>query len=118
IASGRDGRPRVRCQLATHACVDPEKDGRRRFVEYYDFGATYLRDMTVRWVNLGRGSAQGTSRTLAGEETSTPLFRLCAACGKLDKATGANRPSEHRPWCRLRRAAEEQTATIARTRAL
>src|SRR5690606_13470544 len=118
IDGERDERLREPFQLATLADVDPEKVVRRWFVESYDFGATYLRDMTVRWVNLGRGSAQGTSRTLAGEETSTPLFRLCAACGKLDKATGANRPSEHRPWCRLRRAAEEQTATIARTRAL
>ncbi|GAB2622919.1 DEAD/DEAH box helicase [Pseudactinotalea suaedae] len=118
IDGERDERLREQYQVATLADIDPERVVRRWFVDSYGFGATYVRDMTVRWANLGKGSARGASRTLANEESTAPLFRLCSACGKLDTTTGANRASEHRPWCRLRRATEEEATSIALTRSL
>src|SRR5699024_10661164 len=44
--------------------------------------------------------------------------RVCSECGKLDRSTGANRPSEHRPWCSLRNALDEDTRSVALARRL
>ena len=46
------------------------------------------------------------------------LFRVCAGCGKLDRATGRNRPDEHRAWCRYRNALRRGHPPLALMRTL
>lgn len=118
ITDDRDERAREQYTLITAADVDATGLTRQWYVQGYDFGAKHLRDMTIRWLNLGRAGGQGTSRTLAGEDVSASLFRLCASCGQLDSATGRNSPNEHRPWCPHRKSSTEQTRSLALSRTL
>ncbi|WP_418606671.1 DUF1998 domain-containing protein [Georgenia sp. SUBG003] len=118
IDDSRDDRVREQYTVVTAADVDPAKVARRWFVEDYGFGARYLRDMTIRWINLGRASGRGTGRSVAGEEINAPLFRVCAACGHQDTSTHKNNVTEHRPWCPNRRAAAETTRSVALSRTL
>lgn len=118
IDDSREDRDRTSYTVLTAADVDPAKVVRRWYVRDYGFGAKYLRDMTIRWVNLGRSAGRGVSRELVGDSFEAPLFRLCAACGHQDTDTRTNRPTEHRPWCPNRRAAGETTTTVALQRTL
>ncbi|WP_144679692.1 DEAD/DEAH box helicase [Cellulosimicrobium sp. TH-20] len=113
-----DERERERFTIRTLADVDPAAVTRQWFVEGYGFGARYQREMTIRWLNLGRSSAQGATLELGGQPHDVALFRVCERCGKLDTSTGANRASEHRPWCPLRRARDESVRTVALSRSL
>ncbi|MDO8147512.1 DEAD/DEAH box helicase [Isoptericola sp. b515] len=113
-----DERDRERYTIRTLADVDPDDVARQWFVEDHGFGARYQRQMTIRWLNLGKASAQGATVQLAGQPHDVAKFRVCERCGKLDTSTGANRASEHRPWCPLRRANEEQVRTVALARSL
>jgi ATP-dependent helicase YprA (DUF1998 family) len=118
ITDDRDERSREQYTLVTAADVDSAGLTRQWYVEGYDFGAKHLRDMTIRWLNLGRAGGQGTPRILAGSDVNASLFRLCAACGQLDTATGRNSAAEHRPWCPHRKASTEQTRNLALSRTL
>ncbi|SOC50279.1 protein of unknown function [Blastococcus aggregatus] len=118
ITDDRDERTREVFSLVTAADVDPEHVTRQWFVEDCGFGAKHLRDHTIRWVNIGKATGQGSSRILANTEHPAPLFRICKSCGQLDTSTGANRPSEHRPWCPYRKATNENTRNIALSRTL
>ncbi|TNC16614.1 DEAD/DEAH box helicase [Georgenia sp. 311] len=118
IDDSRDDRIRTRYTVLTGADVDPAKIVRQWFVEDSGFGAKYLRDMTLRWVNVGEAGRPGAARELAGTSNPAPLFRVCEACGHQDTDTRANRPTEHRPWCRHRKAATESTRSIALSRTL
>jgi hypothetical protein len=55
---------------------------------------------------------------IAGEDVDAALFRVCAECGKLDSLSGTNKPSEHRPWCSLRKSPDESTRNIALARSM
>ncbi len=103
--------------VVTAADVDPDQIEKRWFVESVGFGATFVRALDLRWVNIGL-PGHGSDRTIAGAEISGALFRVCAGCGKLDTDTGRNRPHEHRPWCRYRTAVTENTTTVALSRTL
>ncbi|SEB29973.1 DEAD/DEAH box helicase [Rhodococcus koreensis] len=118
IDDSRDERNRERFTVLTAADIDPVHVGKRWFVEGVGFGAKHLRQMQIRWLNLGAAATGGGSRLLAGQEADAALFRVCSECGKLDAATGANRASEHRPWCSLRTAMEESTTSLALARRL
>src|SRR5690606_15154979 len=118
IDDSRDDRVRTRYSVLTAADVDPAKVVRQWFVEDSGLGAKYLRAMTLRWVNLGDSGKPGAGRELAGDNVQAPLFRVCEACGHQDTDTHVNRPTEHRPWCRHRRAAAGLTCSIARSRTL
>ncbi|MFT4086120.1 MAG: DEAD/DEAH box helicase [Gordonia sp. (in: high G+C Gram-positive bacteria)] len=100
------------------ADIDPEKVSRRWFVDGFGFGAKHLRDVDLRWLNLGRNSGGSSPLHVAGIELKPSYFRVCTACGKQDTATGSNLPSEHRAWCPLRTAAEESTVDIALARTM
>jgi ATP-dependent helicase YprA (DUF1998 family) len=113
-----DERKRERYAIAVAADVDPDYVARQWYVNDYDFGTKYLRRMVIRWVNLGRFGTHGASREIAGNEELSPLFRVCEGCGMLDRNSGANRPEEHRAWCRYRKATDEHVRTIALTRTL
>ncbi|MTB89049.1 DEAD/DEAH box helicase [Aeromicrobium senzhongii] len=118
IDDARDERVRERFTVVVAADVDPQKVSRQWFVESSGFGARHVRDMTIRWINVGKSASQGTQRTLAGSDYVAGLFRVCASCGRLDTSTQRNSASEHRPWCPNRRAVEERTRAIALTREL
>ena len=118
ISDRNDERKRERYAIAVAADVDPAYVARQWYVNDYDFGTKYLRRMVIRWVNLGRFGAHGASRQIAGSEEPAPLFRVCEGCGMLDRNSGANRPEEHRAWCRYRKAADEHVRNIALTRTL
>ncbi len=118
IDDRRDERNRERFTVLTLADIDPTRVTRQWFVDGYGFGAKHLRDVSIRWLNLGRAAARGSTHVIGGEAVDAPLFRVCAVCGKLDTATGANRASEHRPWCPQRKADTERTTSIALSRTL
>lgn len=118
ITDRRDERERVRFHLTPTVDIDPTKIVDTWYVESTGFGVKYLRDVTVRWLNLGRLGAGGPSRFIAGEETKAPLFRVCEACGKLDSTAGANSRREHRSWCPHRGDTAEHVTSIALSRSL
>ena len=117
ISDRRDQRDSRNFGVVTAADVDPAQIRRRWFVDSIGFGATFVRAMDLRWINIGI-PGHGSDRTIAGGEYSGALFRVCAGCGKLDTDTGRNRPHEHRPWCPHRTATTENTTTVALSRTL
>ena len=118
IGDATDERERRAYTVVTAADIDPALVTAQWYESTLGFGVKHLRRMTIRWLNLGGAGIGGTTRILAGAEARTGLFRLCAECGKLDTFSGVNKPSEHRPWCSLRKAAEEDTVDVALTRSL
>ncbi|WP_062393382.1 DEAD/DEAH box helicase [Gordonia phthalatica] len=118
ITDSRDERHKESFTVITAADIDPVNVGRSWHVGDLEFGAEYLRRLDVRWLNMGRRTSQGATRTVAGQETATGLFRVCSACGQLDKSAGRNSRYEHRSWCRHRNAATEHVREIALARTL
>ena len=118
ISDRSDERTREVFSIAVAADIDPSQVAKQWYVNGYDFGTKYLRRMDVRWVNLGRMNAHGSTRWIAGSEVTAPLFRVCEGCGVLDRSSRTNRPDEHRAWCRYRKAADEHVRNIALTRTL
>lgn len=118
IDDARDERDRERFEIAVTADVDPEKVTDEWYVEDYGFGARYVRELQVRWLNLGRANGQGAPTLVAGREHHAELFRVCADCGQLDRHPGRNNPHEHRPWCPRRKADEERTHSLMLSRTL
>lgn len=113
-----DERERERFTVQIAADIDPQQVESQWYVEGSSFGVKLLRSMTIRWVNLGRQLGSGPSRFLSGHEHQSPLFRVCAACGKLDQQGSVNSRREHRAWCRYRSSSEEHVRTVALTRTL
>ena len=118
IGDRSDERIRERFTIAVAADIDSAHVARQWFVTGYDFGTKFLRQMDVRWINLGKAGVRGSTRWIAGAEEPAPLFRICEGCGVLDRSSRTNRPDEHRAWCRYRRAPEEHTRNVALTRTL
>ncbi len=118
INDGRDNRHQEPFTVTVAADIDPTQVGRSWYVADRDFGAEYLRRMDIRWLNLGKRTSQGKQRIIAGQESHTGLFRVCAACGQLDGKAGSNNQFEHRTWCRLRKAKNEDVREIALSRTL
>lgn len=114
----RDERKREPFTVGVAADIDPAHVGRTWYRAESDFGAEYLRRLDIRWLNLGRRASQGKKRIIAGQETASGLFRVCASCGQLDGTAGRNSRYEHRTWCRLRDVATEDVREIALARAL
>lgn len=80
------------------------------------FGVEHLRQVEIRWLNLGQGNGQ--KLPLSGSEIDAPLFRVCKHCGHLDSEAGSNTWHDHRPWCLQRNEAEEDTVAFALGRTL
>ena len=114
----RDDRKREPYTVVTAADVDPTQVGTTWFRSASAFGAEYLRRLDIRWINLGRRASKGKPRTIAGQESNSGLFRLCASCGQLDRDAGRNSRYEHRTWCRLRDSPTEDVRDIALARRL
>lgn len=118
IDDRRDDRQRTRFQVVCVADVDPQNVHTSWFVKDYDFGAKYLTRITLRWLNLGAATGQAAQRTLAGQDVTASLFRVCGSCGHIDQDAGHNTALEHRPWCQHRNSTDEHTRTVALTRTL
>lgn len=118
IGDRRDERQRERFVMQVAADVDPAGITDAWYVDGEGFGVTYLRDLTVRWLNLGRVGNSGENRLIAGDERTSPLFRVCPRCGKLDSEANANSRREHKPWCPNRDTRDEQAIAIALSRTL
>lgn len=118
ISDLRDNRKREPFTVITAADVDPTQVGTTWFRASSAFGAEYLRRLDIRWINLGRRASKGKPRTIAGQESNSGLFRLCASCGQLDRDAGRNSRYEHRTWCRLRESPTEDVRDIALARRL
>lgn len=117
ISDRKDERDQASFQVFAIADVDAAQVPDRWYVQGNGFGCAHLRSVVLRWLNVGK-PGHGASLTIAGQEHAASLFRVCSGCGKLDTETGRNRPHEHRPWCRYRTAAEENTRTIMLSRTL
>ncbi|MBO0852763.1 MAG: DEAD/DEAH box helicase [Nocardia sp.] len=104
----RDDRKRESFTVVTAADINPDNIARRWFVADRDFGAEYLQRIDIRWLNMGRRTSQGGKRHIAGEETTSGLFRVCSGCGRLDRVAGHNYSHEHRSWCKFRNATDEK----------
>ncbi|WP_375430760.1 DEAD/DEAH box helicase [uncultured Friedmanniella sp.] len=118
ISDRSDERRRARFTVLTAVDADPDGLAGQWFVDGYAFGARYFRSLTIRWLNVGPRVGFGTPRTIAGDRQPGNLFRVCAGCGVLDRASRANRPDEHRAWCRYRTSTDEHTETVLLTRTL
>ncbi|MGK2880530.1 MAG: DEAD/DEAH box helicase [Mycobacterium sp.] len=118
ISDIRDSRKREPFTVVTAADVDPAQVGRTWFRSPSAFGAEYLRRLDIRWINLGRRTSKGKKRLIAGQESASGLFRVCAACGQLDSVAGRNNRYEHRTWCRLRDSPTEDVRDVALARRL
>lgn len=118
INDRRDNRVRERFTIVAAADIDQQHLQKRWFVEDYDFGAEYLNRVDIRWINAGKAASSGGSRTIAGEEVRAPMFRLCSYCGQLDQSAKENRPTEHRFWCKFRKASQESVKEVVLAREL
>lgn len=118
ISDRRDERRRERFAIQIAADIDPSGVTDAWYVEGESFGVKYMRDLTIRWLNLGRVGGFGESRFIAGDERQAPLFRVCAVCGKLDSEANANSRREHKPWCPVRNSRDESPTTVALSRTL
>jgi ATP-dependent helicase YprA (DUF1998 family) len=118
IDDSHDTRQRRQFNVVVAADIDPTSFTHSWFVDGLDFGVTHLRRLTVRWLNTGRRSEQGTSSQIAGAPTPMAGFRLCSYCGHLDQATGKNEAREHKAWCIYRTSAEEKTVDVLLSRTL
>lgn len=118
ISDRSDDRRRTAFTVKLGADLDPAGIVRRWYDKGTSFGVTYARDLTIRWINVGKRSGSGPSRFLAGAEVSGPLFRVCDTCGQLDSQAGGNNRRDHRPWCPRRDQTAEKAVTLALTRTL
>ena len=118
IGDASDDRRRERFTVQVAADIDPSKVIDQWYVEGTSFGIKYLREVTIRWFNLGRAASNGPDRTIAGVEHRPALFRVCDACGKLDHKGDSNTPNEHRAWCPNRKSRTEHVRTLALSRTL
>ena len=55
---------------------------------------------------------------MAGTDVVAEMFRICRACGKLDRDAGVSSHHEHRPWCPHRMDPDEHTRLLALSREL
>ncbi|GAA3691131.1 hypothetical protein GCM10022376_33570 [Yimella lutea] len=118
ISDNSDERHSTRFEVLTAVDFDPARLVGQWSVEQVGLGVPHYRRLPVRWFNLGRSTNAPSTRMLAGRELAAPLFRVCAACGKLDGAAGTNSPREHRGWCTHRTSTTEHTRQLALYREL
>ena len=118
IDDARDDRIRERFQQIVIADMKPEDITSQWYIEDFGFGARHVKNLQLRWLNLGRAAGLGATKMIAGAEVNAELFRVCSECGQLDSKASSNSKYEHRPWCSLRNATDEDTRSIALSRTL
>ena len=117
IDDSNDERVRAGFSIVTAADVDPQTV-QDRWYTTGGLGVAYLKGMDVRWYNLGPRRHTAGEITIAGNRLAGPRFRICEACGHLDRTGLANKRDEHRPWCKHRHSHEEHTRSVLLTRKL
>jgi ATP-dependent helicase YprA (DUF1998 family) len=108
---GDEDEDRKRIRFTITAAVDvPEQEIERAWrLREYPFGAEFVRNADIRWVNLGRADTGGADRTIAGDTVQAPLFLACRHCGVVPAAQDRVRDvvdARHRGWCPQRRIQE------------
>ncbi len=118
ISDSSDERVRASFTTVLTADIDAARIASQWFVDGSEFGAKLVNGMTLRWLNLGRRTEQGSRRMIAGGECVAPLFRVCEGCGHIDTHARANTRTEHAPWCQYRDEPEEHNRAIALSRTM
>lgn len=74
------------------------------------FGFEFVRQATMRTVNLGQQSFSGESEMLAGQERTATGFRICPQCGKVKgiRKGGSSNKFKHDITCPRRGKPEEE----------
>ncbi|MDO5093774.1 MAG: DEAD/DEAH box helicase [Propionibacteriaceae bacterium] len=112
-----DQRARVGHTIVTAADLD-EASVQSRWFTSSDLAVTHLRDLSIQWLNLGPRRHTSEQVEVAGWSVRAPLFRICEACGQLDRAGNSNSADEHRPWCPHRHSPEEHSVKVLLRRRL
>lgn len=77
------------------------------------FGFEFVRQATMRTVNLGQQSFSGESEMLAGQERTAKGFRICPQCGKVKGVRkGGDNKFRHDITCPRRGKPEEEDADL------
>ncbi|MBB1575927.1 MAG: DEAD/DEAH box helicase [Propionibacterium sp.] len=93
------------------ADIDPDRVQRRWFTST-GIEFAYLRQLDLRWLNLGPRRHTAAELMIAGERIKAPLFRICSSCGHLDRGGLVNSRDEHRPWCKHRNDPDEHIENV------
>ena len=93
------------------ADIDPDRVQRRWFTST-GLEFAYLRQLDLRWLNLGPRRHTAAELMIAGERIKAPLFRICSSCGHLDRGGLVNSRDEHRPWCKHRTDPDEHIENV------
>lgn len=115
IRDGNDQRVRV-ARNATCVYSVPVGSKAQSWYVPNGFGITYYPTINVSWLNLGIGT--GEELMIGSQRCKPGKFHVCAECGHVDSQAGTNLPSDHRPWCSLRRALTEETVSFLLGRTL
>ncbi len=102
IEDENEDRTRTRFTTVTGVDVEREHIAQAWRLDDRTFGAEYVRQATIRTVNLGRGDRPGPDLSVAGTHTSAPRFPTCAHCGVVRDGQPEDKV-RHRGWCATRR---------------
>ncbi|MCL0245222.1 DEAD/DEAH box helicase [Corynebacterium sp. CCM 8835] len=116
IDGSQEERQRAMFTTALAVRLPDRSDMSTWYLEKSGFGVTNLREVELRWLNLGSGS--GPERYLAGDARSFPLFTLCRYCGQVDRTAGGNDRRDHRGWCQNAKKLEQDNVEVALGRVL
>lgn len=118
ISDDNENRENRRFEVVTAVDFDPARCDRQWSVDTVGLGVSHYRRIPVRWYNTGRATGSPAQTRIAGVDLTAEMFRICKACGKLDKAAGVSSPREHRAWCPHRQDPDENTRLLALSREL
>ncbi|GAA5117920.1 DEAD/DEAH box helicase [Haloechinothrix salitolerans] len=95
---------RTRTQFTTITGIDVEPQHIQHAWQLSDkaFGAEYVRQATIRTINVGRSDRPGPDASIAGTKTSASRFTTCSYCGVVRQQTPEDKV-RHRGWCSTRR---------------
>jgi ATP-dependent helicase YprA (DUF1998 family) len=106
IEDEAEERTRTRFTTVTGVDVEPEHVERAWQLAGRAFGAEYVRQATIRTINVGRSDRPGPDTAIAGERGSAPRFPTCTYCGVVRH--GSEDKVRHRGWCSTRRGTPAQ----------
>ncbi|MCQ9385740.1 DEAD/DEAH box helicase [Brevibacterium sp. 68QC2CO] len=117
ITDSDDERRQRSFTVQSLADVDLDQVAERWYVDGYNFGVAYLKNVTITSVNFGPRMS-GREVLTGGQALKSPGFVICESCGKQDSQTNGNSSLDHRPWCKHRKAYEEHNVQVVLTHRL
>src|SRR5699024_451026 len=96
IGDDNENRENRRFEVVTAVDFDPARCDRQWSVEQVGLGVSHYRRIPVRWFNTGRATGSPAQARIAGTDLTAEMFRVCRACGKLDRDAGISTRHEHR----------------------